>query len=212
MDQHTDGQRGLRVNRPQVVLLGDSISQGWSGPGRQVGGAGGGARKRHLDRFNVVTLGISGDRTQHVLWRLENGAFDSHKPRVVSLLIGVNNINGDSAEAIALGIESVIRKIHEKAPEAVIVLNALFPVGKAVDDPRREKVAMVNKLISRFADNVSVHWLDIGRQLLLENGTADPTKMAGDSLHLVAGGYEVWGAELERALERILIGAFAEVR
>ena len=102
--------------------------------------------------------------------------------------------------------ETIIRKIREKAPEAAIILNALFPVGKTVDNPHREVVATVNNLISRFADNVSVHWLDIGNQLLLEDGTADPSKMAGDSLHIAAGGYEVWAVKLERVIEWILIG------
>lgn len=206
MDQHEDGLKGVASNRPQAVLLGDSISQGWAGPGRQVGGAGGAARKRHLDQFNVVSLGISGDRTQHVLWRLDNGMFDKHKPRVVSLLIGVNNLNGDSPSAIAQGIEKILEKIQEKAPDAVIVLNALFPIGKEPSDPRREKVVLINKHVSTFADGQRVLWLDISSLLLLEDGTADPTKMASDSLHLAVGGYEVWAVELERVFERVLIG------
>ena len=68
----------------QVVFLGDSITAGW---GRQAA-----IFDKEFGQYKAANFGIGGDRTQHVLWRVENGEFEGIKPKAVVLMIGTNNI------------------------------------------------------------------------------------------------------------------------
>ena len=82
--------------KAQVIFLGDSITQGWEGEGKEVWA-------KYYAHRNAVNLGIGGDRTQHVLWRLDNGNLNGLNPKAAVLMIGTNNSNGEdnSVEQIA---------------------------------------------------------------------------------------------------------------
>lgn len=199
--QHVDCVEAAKSNQPLVVLLGDSITQGWGGPGRKVSAPGEDAYLKHLTKYAAVNMGISGDRTQHLLWRIEHGALDVCKPEALVVLIGTNNRNSDSPEAIARGIEAVVEAGHHFAPKAQIIVMGVFPVGSEPLDPNRDIVAQINRHVKSHLPGYA-HFLDIGRELLTQDGYADMSKMAGDALHLQPGGYEVWGKALERELDR----------
>src|ERR1700683_5522093 len=68
-----------------VLFLGDSITELWNTTGRDVWA-------RFYFNLYPANFGISGDQTQNVLWRIENGELDNINPKVVVLLIGTNNI------------------------------------------------------------------------------------------------------------------------
>ncbi len=68
----------------QLVFLGDSITHGWEGKGKAVW-------ENHWAPLKAANFGIGGDRTEHVLWRLEHGNFDGLKPKAIVLMIGTNN-------------------------------------------------------------------------------------------------------------------------
>ena len=197
LDQHKDSCSVAKLLQPRVVLIGDSITQGFGGPGRKVGSAGEEAFKRYLSPLNAIQMGISGDRTQHVLWRIADGALDDCKPDWVVLLIGVNNLHSDSPHNIAGGIIKSMQSIHLKQPLSKLILMALFPTGRNPDSPERHAVNSINKELKGFCKSNSYPiLLDITQDLLLKDGSTDFTKMAGDSLHLVQGGYEVWARAL----------------
>ena len=107
----------------QVVFLGDSITAGWNG------------QKALFDKeyaqYKAANFGIGGDRTQHVLWRVENGEFEGLKPKVVVLMIGTNNsgVAANSVEQIAAGIKNIIDAIHKRTPDTKVLLLAIFPRG-----------------------------------------------------------------------------------
>ena len=90
------------------LLMGDSITDGWRGGGKKVYSA-------SFDEFKPANFGIGGDRTQHVLWRLQNGELDGITPKLCMLMIGTNN-GGDSAEDVAAGITAIIKEIQKKSP------------------------------------------------------------------------------------------------
>src|SRR5258706_280169 len=95
--------------KAQVIFIGDSITQGWEGDGKEVWA-------KYYAHRNAVNLGIGGDRTQHVLWRLDNGNIDGLKPRAAVLMIGTNNSNGEdnTPGQIAQGVAVILKKLREK--------------------------------------------------------------------------------------------------
>ncbi|MFO0956758.1 MAG: platelet-activating factor acetylhydrolase IB subunit [Isosphaeraceae bacterium] len=180
-----------------VIFLGDSITQGWEG----------GAARPTWDRFygprKPIDLGFSGDRTQHVLWRLDNGEVGGLKPKVAVLMIGTNNAGSNTAEAIADGIKAVVAKIQAKLPETKVLLLAVFPRGETPDNPLREKLKKVNDLIKPLDDGKNVTYLDIGPKFLQEDGTISKEIMP-DFLHLSGKGYRIWADAIEPTLWKMM--------
>src|SRR5690606_12812048 len=105
--------------KAQVIFIGDSITQGWEGEVKEIWA-------EHFDKFNALNLGISGDRTQHVLWRLDNGNLEGIKPKAAVVMIGTNNSNWEdnTAEQIADGVKAIVAKLREKLPETRVLLVA----------------------------------------------------------------------------------------
>lgn len=180
-----------------LVFIGDSITQGWEGEGRAVWA------KRYAPR-KAVNLGIGGDRTQHVLWRLDHGNLDGIKPKVAVVMIGTNNSNGNdhTAEEIAAGVKAIVARVREKTPDTKVLLLAVFPRGEG-PGPQREKLAKVNELIKPLDDGKVVRYLDIGPKFMDSQGNI-PGEVMPDHLHLSAKGYEIWGEAMEPLLAEML--------
>src|SRR5581483_9914023 len=86
----------------QLLFIGDSITQGWEGAGKEVW-------QRSYGNRHAVNLGIGGDQTQHVLWRLDHGNVDGIHPKLAVLMIGTNNSGGpNTAEEIGEGISQIV--------------------------------------------------------------------------------------------------------
>jgi beta-glucosidase len=107
-----------------LVFLGDSITEGWEEAGK-------GVWDRSYGTRHALNLGVSGDRTQHVLWRIDHGQLDGLKPKLLVLMIGTNNANGEdnTSTEIAQGIEAIVGRIRKKLPETKILFLAIFPCG-----------------------------------------------------------------------------------
>lgn len=182
-----------------LLLLGDSITDAWRG---------GGAKKaftKHFAPRKTANFGIGGDRTQHVLWRIQNGELDGIKPKVVMLMIGTNNSGGDSAEQISEGITSIVRELRRTTPETKVLLLAVFPRGEKAGTPIRAKLAEINKTIARLDDGKSVFFRDIGEKFLEKDGTLSK-KIMPDFLHLSEQGYNIWGEAVEETVQMLLGG------
>lgn len=166
-----------------VLFLGDSITAGWRGNGKE-------AWEKSFAAYKTANFGIGGDRTQHVLWRITNGELDGIKPKVVVLMIGTNNSGTDEADGIAKGVTAIVKAIHAKSPTTKVLLLAVFPRGEK-PNPQREKLAKVNETIAKLHDGKSVHYLDIGAKFLTADGTLTKDIMP-DFLHLSKAGYQIW--------------------
>ncbi len=178
-----------------LIFIGDSITQAWEGPGEDVWDYYYGDRK-------AVNLGFSGDRTQHVLWRLENGNVAGISPEAAVLLIGTNNYKDNSAGEIAAGITAIVEKLREKLPETEVLILGIFPRGYE-PNPYREKFEEINATVAKLADNEKVHYLYFGDAFLEPDGTL-PKSMMPDSLHLTSEAYVIWAEEMEPKLAELL--------
>ncbi|MSR51133.1 MAG: hypothetical protein EXS07_13930 [Gemmataceae bacterium] len=198
-----------------LLFLGDSITDAWGGEGHGTNGG----HKIFTSKFvpmKAANFGIGGDRTQHVIWRLQNGELDGIKPKVVQLMIGTNNSNGsdNTAEEIADGVKGIIDEIKKKSPSTKVLLLAVFPRNTGKDDGakkiQKDKIDKVNSIISKLDDGgKSVKFLDIGSKFKDASGDL-PKELMPDQLHLSEKGYEIWANAVEGVITSMLKGDSAK--
>jgi lysophospholipase L1-like esterase len=183
--------------KSQLVFIGDSITQGWEGEGKEIWAD-------RYAKFDAINLGIGGDRTQHVLYRLDNGNLEGLSPKAAVVMIGTNNSNGEdnTAEQIAEGVRAIVQKLRSKLPSTKILLVPIFPRGENVN-PQRGKINQVNQIIQKLADNQNVIWVDFGYKFIDEEGRI-PRDIMPDFLHLSKKGYEIWADSIKEPLAKIL--------
>jgi len=179
-----------------VIFLGDSITQGWEGNKK--------IWTENFGAFKPVNLGISGDQTGHVLWRITDGKeIAPLKPKVAVIMIGTNNTGGHSAEQIAGGIEAIVKELRKQKPEMKILLLGVFPRSAKAEDAIRAKIKKINETIAKLDDGKFVFYKDIGDKFLDKDGTLDK-KIMPDLLHLSAAGYEIWASAIKEDIAKLL--------
>ncbi len=186
-----------------ILFMGDSITDFWRNRGSNVW-------NQYYAPRHAANFGISGDRTQHVLWRMDNGELDGIHPKVVVLMIGTNNTGKERdkntprntvPEAIA-GVQAVVADIRARLPDSKILLLAIFPRGM-LDDPQRAQVALINTVIAKLDDGNMVRYLDIDPKFLEVDGTLSRGIMP-DLLHPNERGYQIWADAMEPTLDGML--------
>ncbi len=180
-----------------LILIGDSITQGWEGDQAQP------IWEKFYGKRKAMNAGISGDRTQHVLWRLENGNIDGITPKLAIVMIGTNNAGDDSPVDIAAGITAIVHKLREKLPETKVLLLGIFPRGPDADDAKQQSNLATNQIIKSLDDGQAVYFLDISDDFLADDGTLSREIMP-DLLHLNAKGYEIWAEAIEPTVAKLL--------
>jgi beta-glucosidase len=180
-----------------VIFVGDSITQGWEGPGKNVWQKFYGTRK-------CLNFGVGGDRTQHVLWRFEQGQLDGLKPKAAVLMIGTNNSNNqDNTEAeILAGVTAIVNQMRTRLPDTKIILCAIFPRGKTFST-QRGKILQVNQALAKLDDGKMISYIDFGSQMIEPDGSIT-TQMMRDALHPGEKGYEIWAEAIELKLKEWL--------
>ncbi|HEY5040944.1 MAG TPA: GDSL-type esterase/lipase family protein [Verrucomicrobiae bacterium] len=183
-----------------VLFLGDSITYLWTVGDGDVSGYPGG--KTVFDKYfagmKIANFGTPGDTTQGVLWRLQNGEGQGHKPKAVMLMIGTNN--GNTAEEIAEGVGADVLELRKDFPDAKILLMAIFPRGTGPSDSGRRKMEAANKIIARLDDQKHVFFLNINSKFLDANGNLVGFRPA-DHLHPVEQGFEIWASSVAPTLK-----------
>ncbi len=195
-NRHASMNKRVAQGNVDLLMIGDSITQGWEGHGKEVWAEYYGAR-------NAVNLGISGDRTEHVLWRLQNGNIENISPKLAVLMIGTNNSGDNTSEEIALGIEAIVELLRKELPETKLLVLAIFPRGANAGDTRRQVNDGANERIARLADGKMIHYLNIEDEFLEEDGTL-PKGVMGDLLHPGKKGYEIWARAMEPRIVELL--------
>lgn len=197
LPRQTEVLRRAREEGPaDVVFLGDSITQGWEGAGKAVWA-------RDLAPLGALNLGVSGDRTEHVLWRLQEAPITRLEPRVVVVMIGTNNLGHGSsnAEQTLAGVRAVLTTVREQAPQAAVVLLEIFPRGERMNAMRGD-IAQINQAL-RAHPPQGVRTLALGDRWVQADGTISREVMP-DLLHLSALGYEQWSQGLLPTLKELL--------
>jgi len=191
----------------ELIFIGDSITHGWETEGKAIW-------DNHFAPRNGFNLGFGGDRTENVLWRLDNGAVDDLKPKLVILMIGTNNTGHrmDSPEETVSGIDAIIDKLSEKLPHTNILLLGIFPRGAQPDDPMRLRNREINQRLAAAAaktnwkhKNATVHFRDISSVFLNESGEIS-TSIMPDLLHLSPEGYRLWAEAIDADVTRLMGG------
>mgnify|MGYP000657101938 CR=1 FL=1 len=186
-----------RQRQIKVVFLGDSITRGWKNHKR--------LWQTHYGKHGAVNFGIGNDRTQQILWRIENGLFDRMQPQLVVLNIGVNNLWSDTygTDRIAAGIEKIVSTIQTKSPNTKVLVLGILPTGNKPDTPLRRKIRAINAQSAQLDNGKTIRFLDIGSEFLDPNGYISKEIMP-DYLHLSKKGYQIWADSMQADFNQIL--------
>jgi beta-glucosidase len=186
-----------KLHDTQLVFLGDSITAGWLTDGRA-------AWENYFAHYKPLNLGITGDETSQVLWRIENGELDGITPKAVVLLIGTNNIgnSGQTGQEAANGVRCVVQKIRARLPAAKILLLAVFPRDERPTMKFRQEVNSLNASISALDDGQTVYCVDLASTFLKADGSL-PRDLFPDALHLSAKAYEMWAKAMMPTLRKL---------
>jgi beta-glucosidase len=197
MNRHEAFNQRVANGNVDLIFIGDSITHGWEGKGKAVW-------EKYYTKRNAVNLGIGGDRTEHVLWRLDNGNIKNISPKVAVVMIGTNNSgNGrNTAEEMIDGVTAVIEKLRAKLPKTEILLLDIFPRGQRIN-AQRGKILQVNQVLSRLDSRPHVTFLRIGQTFVSPDGSIAKDIMP-DFLHLTPNGYEIWAKSIEPTLARLM--------
>lgn len=206
MTAHAQLLQKAKQGRIDIYFEGDSIVRRWGAldyPDLLANW------KANFLGWNAADFGWGADRTQNILWRLENGELDGVNPKIIVLLAGTNNVGAqpgteDTIAEIARGVKAIVEVCQRKAPGAVIVLTAIFP--------RNDNIAVmptldrINERLATFADGKRIRFLDINDRLAHPDGTlVDGVMDARDKLHPTLKGYQIW-AEALKPIFRELLG------
>jgi lysophospholipase L1-like esterase len=186
-----------------VYFVGDSITRRWGALDYPDFLA---HWRKTFHGWNAGNFGWGGDRTENILWRLENGEMDGVDPKVVVILAGTNNVGqepGDEAKVadVTRGVSAIVDACRRKAPAATVVLTAIFPRN---DNPAvMPTIARINANLARVAEERSIRFLDVNPRLADAGGVLFEGMMV-DGLHPSLRGYEVWAEGLRRILTEVL--------
>jgi len=189
--RHEEKLAQVSAGKFGLVMIGDSITHNWE------------KQKNYAEIFapyDVLNLGFGGDRTEHVLWRLQNGEVKGISPKLVTLMIGTNNSKHDKPEAIFKGIQAIVKDLRGRLPESKIVVFSIFPRSHPRFPGDYEVVKAVNKFLPSLADNEQVFHVDLNRHFLDENGELRAELYGRDLLHLSNQGYDAWFKALQPVL------------
>jgi beta-glucosidase len=183
---------------PELVFIGDSITNGWETAGKPVWEA-------NFAPYHALNLGYGGDYTENVLWRLQHGELDGFNAKVVTLMVGTNNTGNrqEDPATTAAGIRRVLDEILQRQPQAKVLLLAIFPRDKQPDSRLRQLNEAINKIIATYADGKRVFFLNINAALTNPDDTLSES-IFPDMLHPNEAGYTRWAKAITPTLERLM--------
>ncbi len=184
-----------RRGQAELVYVGDSIVERFAGQGADVW-------KHYYAGRRALNLGISGDRTEHVLWRLDHGNIRGLAPKLVIVMIGQNNSGYNSSQEIGEGVTAIVQKLRARLPGAKILLLAIFPRHER-PSPERAILAEASRIIATLADGKVVFYRDINSLFLRPDGSI-PGSLMGDFEHPTAAGYRAWAEAIEPQVAELM--------
>lgn len=185
----------LAQGNADLLFLGNSIVHGFESTGKEIW-------DKYYKPRNAVNMGFGWDRTQHLLWRLDNSDFKNVNPKLAIILIGTNNIGRNSKDEIVTGIHTVCNRINIKLPATKILLLGIFPrfEAKSAD---RDIIRKINASLSKIADQKNIFFMDIGHVFLDDNKELSTDIMA-DLLHPTLKGYKLFAEAIEPKVRELM--------
>lgn len=188
-----------KEQKPEVIFLGDSITDGWRRDGKDTW-------EQYYAKRNSLIAGVPGDRTEHVLWRLDQPAMKNLKPRLVVLLIGTNNLSANrSTDDTVLGVHTVVQRIRELYPESKLLVLGILPRGTgkgqpqpalAKDEPQCRQAFEINTKTAKLNNGKDIIYCDVGQRFLTANGALN-LELMPDTLHPNSAGHVAMAEEIE---------------
>lgn len=185
--------------KAQVIFVGDSITQGWAGYGRETWSA-------EFAPMGAVNYGIGGEEAQHALWRLRNGELDGATPSLGVILLGSNNIAAHadhSPEEVAHGVALCVAEFQKRTPNAKVLVLGVLPREAGIVPELMPRITQTNQFLSKLADGKQVYYLDIGKAFLDADGHVNQELMP-DRVHPNAQGYVVFAREIAPTIHKLL--------
>jgi len=207
MTAHAELLEKAKTGGIDVYFVGDSIARRWGAidyPQLLANW------KENFFGWNAADFAWGADRTEHILWRLENGELDGVNPKVIVVLAGTNNVGprpgplGSDAKIadITRGLKAIIDICQRKAPAATIIMTAIFPRNDNM--AVMAEINQINANVSRMADGKRVRFLNVNDKLADANGVLFDGMMNADKLHPALKGYQVWADGLTPILTALL--------
>ena len=192
---HEDYVKRAKEGKVNLVFFGDSITQWWDWQDF----------KKRYGSLNGVNFGIGGDKTQNLLWRVQNGEMEGITPKLAVVLIGTNNLGDDPADKIAAGIKKIVASIQEKSPTTKILLLGIFPRGWNANEVKwyQSKIEKINDESAKLDDGKNVRFADLGPKMLEADGTLS-RKIFKDGLHLSGDGYARWAEAMQPLIDEMM--------
>lgn len=200
LQRHLGFRKDLQAKngRCGILFVGDSITDGWRNRN------GSPIFAKYYGALDPLNIGIGGDKTQHVLWRLDHGEVEGISPKVAVLMIGTNNLGSNTNDEIVAGVTKIVKELKEKLPNTKVLLLAIFPRDMKPDTQNRKRIKEINEQLAKLDDGgKTVKYLDIGQKFLDADGTL-PKDVMPDSLHPNAKGYQIWADATEPTLKEML--------
>jgi beta-glucosidase len=194
MERHESMNTKARQGKIDLIYIGDSIVQRYESVGKTVW-------DHYYAPRNALNLGISGDRTQHVIWRLDNGNIEGINPNLAIVMIGQNNGGHNTASEIAEGVTEVVKIIRTKLPKTKILLLGIFQ-RREKPTPERAVLAEANNIISKLA-NSSISYMDINSVYVQPDGTI-PASLMPDYEHPSELGFKRWAEAIEAKVAELM--------
>ncbi len=185
----------------ELLMVGDSITHNFDkgGPGEKVW-------KKHFAPLNALNLGFGGDRTNHVLWRLDHLPDLKTAPKAASLMIGTNNIcwGSDLPKEAADGVRAIAKRLNEMYPSMEILVLGVFPRRRTLDHPHRKEIIELNSYLPGLIKDIpNVTYLDIGQKFLDNKGFLSE-EMMPDTTHPSEKAHEIWAKAIVPKLKKMM--------
>ena len=194
-----------RTGGIDVYFVGDSITRRWGATDYPDLLA---HWRQQFFGWNAGNFGWGADRTENILWRLENGELDGVNPKVIVIQAGTNNVGAQPGDAekvadITRGLAAILNICRQKAPKATIVLTAIFPRNDSM--AVMPEIDQINAGLARLADGGTVRYLSVNDKLADKDGQLFPGVMnERDKLHPTLAGYQAWADRLKPILLELL--------
>ena len=185
----------------ELLMVGDSITNNFDR-----GGPGASVWAKHFAPLNALNLGFGGDRTNHVLWRLDHLPVLKVAPLAASLMIGTNNIcwGSDKPKQAADGVQAIAKKLNTMYPEMKILVLGVFPRRANLDHPHRKQIIELNSYLPDLLKEIpNVTFVDIGPKFLDDKGFLSK-EMMPDTTHPSEKGHEIWAGVIVPTLKKMM--------
>lgn len=198
-ERHAKKIGEFKKEKIDLLMIGDSITHNFESVGKQVW-------ETSFAPLHAINLGFGGDRTNHVLWRLEHLPRRETPPKAAVVMIGTNNIcwGSDEPREAAIGVQAIAQRLHQHYPEMNILVLGVFPRRRKLDHPHRQQIIDLNGYLPELLEEIpNVTFKDIGEHFLDENGFLSE-KMMPDTTHPSAQGHQVWADAIKEDLKQML--------